>query len=130
MEKLLRIFMPDVKIQVVYEECDDFHIYTSVTDEIKVIINFEGFNKTVTAPLCDDNEMQMGRMVYALFSEYTGFYPKWGVLTGVRPSKLLINTEKKIGRENLLSAHFFVNDNKKRQTSVCRFCLIKIFSSG
>ena len=108
MEKLLRIFMPDVKIQVVYEECDDFHIYTSVTDEIKVIINFEGFNKTVTAPLCDDNEMQMGRMVYALMGEYTGFYPKWGVLTGVRPSKLLINTEKQMGREK--TEEYFGND--------------------
>lgn len=99
MEKLVRIFMPDVKIQVVYENCDDFNIYTSVTDEIKVIIKFDDFNKTLTAPLCDDNEMQMGRMVYSLMGEYTGFYPKWGVLTGVRPSKLLINTEKQLGRE-------------------------------
>ena len=108
MEKLLRIFVPDVKIQVIYENCDDFHLYTSVTDEIKVIINFEDFNKTLTAPLCDDNEMQMGRMVYALMSEYTGFYPKWGVLTGVRPSKLLINTEKQMGREK--TEEYFKND--------------------
>ncbi len=108
MEKLVRIFMPDVKIQVVYEECDDFNLYTSVTDEIKVIINFEDFNKTLTAPLCDDNEMQMGRMVYALMGEYTHFYPKWGVLTGVRPSKLLINTEKQMGREK--TEAYFKND--------------------
>lgn len=108
MEKLVRIFMPDVKIQVVYELCDDFHIYTSVTDEIKVTINFDDFNKTLTAPLCDDNEMQMGRMVYALMGEYTGFFPKWGVLTGVRPSKLLINTEKHLGREK--TEEYFKND--------------------
>lgn len=108
MEKLVRIFMPDVKIQVVYEECEDFDLYTCVTDEIKVIINFDGFTKTLTAPLCDDNEMQMGRMVYALMGEYTGFYPKWGVLTGVRPSKLLINTEKVMGREK--TEEYFKND--------------------
>ena len=108
MEKLVRIFMPDVKIQVVYENCDDFNIYTSVTDEIKVIIKFDDFNKTLTAPLCDDNEMQMGRMVYSLMGEYTGFYPKWGVLTGVRPSKLLINTEKQLGREK--TENYFKND--------------------
>lgn len=108
MEKLVRIFMPDVKIQVVYEECEDYHLYTSVTDEIKVIINFDDFNKTLTSPLCDDNEMQMGRMVYSLMGEYTGFYPKWGVLTGVRPSKLLINTEKQIGREK--TEDYFKND--------------------
>ena len=47
-------------------------------------------------------------MVYALFSEYTKFYPKWGVLTGVRPSKLLINTEKKMGREK--TEKYFLSD--------------------
>ncbi len=108
MEKLVRIFMPDVKIQVVYENCDDFNIYTSVTNEIKVIIKFDDFNKTLTAPICDDNEMQMGRMVYSLMGEYTGFYPKWGVLTGVRPSKLLINTEKQLGREK--TEEYFKNE--------------------
>ncbi len=108
MEKLVRIFMPDEKIQVVYKDCDDYNLLTSVTDEIRVIINFDGFNKTLIAPLCEDNEMQMGRMVYSLFGEYTGFYPKWGVLTGVRPSKLLINTEKQMGREK--TEEYFKND--------------------
>ena len=108
MEKLVRIFMPDEKIQVVYEECDDYNLLTSVTDEILVTINFDDFQKTLTAPLCEDNEMQMGRMVYSLFGEYTNFYPKWGVLTGVRPSKLLINTEKAMGREE--TEEYFKND--------------------
>ncbi len=100
MEKLVRIFMPDEKIEVVYDKAiDDFNLLTAVEDEITVTVNFDGFFKTLIASLCDDNEMQMGRMVYALFSEYTGFSPKWGVLTGVRPSKLLINTEKVMGRE-------------------------------
>ncbi len=108
MEKLVRIFMPDEKIQVVYEECDDYNLLTSVTDEILVTINFDDFQKTLTSPLCDDNEMQMGRMVYSLFGEYTEFYPKWGVLTGVRPSKLLINTEKVMGREK--TEEYFRND--------------------
>ncbi len=108
MEKLVRIFMPDEKIQVVYEDCDDYNLLTSVTEEIKVVINFDNFSKTLTSPLCEDNEMQMGRMVYSLFGEYTGFYPKWGVLTGVRPSKLLINTEKQMGREK--TEEYFKND--------------------
>ncbi len=108
MEKLVRIFMPDEKIQVVYDECDDFTLLTSVTDEIKVVVNFDDYKKTLTAPLCEDNEMQMGRMVYSVFGEYTGFYPKWGVLTGVRPSKLLINTEKLMGRDK--TEEYFKND--------------------
>ncbi len=109
MEKLVRIFLPDVKIQVIRDEkTDDFELLTEIGDEIIVTAKLDNFSKTLKAPLCQDNEMQMGRMVYALFSEYTNFYPKWGVLTGVRPSKLLINTEKKLGREK--TEEYFYND--------------------
>ncbi len=108
MEKLVRIFIPNEKIQVVYERCDDYNLLTEVSDKITVTVNFADFNKTITAPLCDDNEMQMGRMVYSLFGEMTSFYPKWGVLTGVRPSKLLINTEKNMGREK--AEEYFKSD--------------------
>ncbi len=108
MEKLVRIFMPDTKIQVTSDENEEYNLLTAVKDEITVVVNFENFQKTLTAPLCQDNEMQMGRMVYSLLSEYMGIYPKWGVLTGVRPSKLLINTEKQMGREK---AHrYFLKD--------------------
>lgn len=109
MEKLVRIFMPDEKIEVVFDKViDDFNLLTAVDDEITVTINLDGFFKSLIAPLCEDDEMQMGRMVYALLSEYTGFKPKWGVLTGVRPSKLLINTEKAMGREK--TEEYFKND--------------------
>lgn len=118
MEKLVRIFMPDEKIEVVYDKAiDDFNLLTAVEEEITVTVNLDGFFKTLIAPLCDDNEMQMGRMVYSLLGEYTGFYPKWGVLTGVRPSKLLINTEKAMGREKTeeyFKADLLVTDEKFR----------------
>ena len=133
MEKLVRIFIPDEKIQVVYEECDDYNLLTSVADEIKVVINFENFRKTLTAPLCDDNEMQMGRMVYSLFGEYTGFYPKWGVLTGVRPSKLLINTEKQMGREkteDYFKTDLLVSDEKYNLARVVADCEEKIIATS
>ncbi len=133
MEKLVRIFMPDEKIQVVYEDCSDYNLLTSVSEEIKVTINFENFNKTLTAPLCDDNEMQMGRMVYSLFGEYTGFYPKWGVLTGVRPSKLLINTEKVMGRvktEEYFKNDLLVSDEKFNLARIVADCEEKIIATS
>lgn len=109
MEKLVRIFLPNEKIEVIYDESvKDINLLTAVSDKITVSVNFDTFSKTLTAPLCDDNEMQMGRMVYTLFTEYTGFFAKWGVLTGVRPSKLLINTEKTMGREK--AEQYFYND--------------------
>lgn len=131
MEKLVRIFMPDEKIQVLYDETEDFHLFTSVDKEIRVSINFDNFKKTLTAPLCQDNEMQMGRMVYALMGELTGFYPKWGVLTGVRPSKLLINTEKSMGREKTeeyFKNDLLVTDEKYRLARVVADCEEKIIS--
>ena len=133
MEKLVRIFMPDEKIQVVYEDCDDYNLLTSVTDEIKVVINFDNFTKTLTSPLCEDNEMQMGRMVYSLFGEYTGFYPKWGVLTGVRPSKLLINTEKQMGREKTeeyFKKDLLVSDEKFNLARTVADCEEKIIATS
>lgn len=109
MEKLIRIFFPNEKIQVVRDEnTEDFNVITAVKDDIYVRVKLDGFDKEMNMPLCSDNEMQMGRMVYNLISEFTGFYPKWGVLTGVRPSKLLINTEKTMGREN--THKYFINE--------------------
>lgn len=107
MEKLVRLFLPNEKIEVTNEYTGD-GLYTEVSGEIIVDFKAEGFCRRMTAPLCDDNEMQMGRMVYKIFGEYTSFYPKWGVLTGVRPSKLLIATEEKLGREK--TEKYFAND--------------------
>ena len=43
MEKLLRIFMPDTKIQVIYDNGEDYNLLTSVENEITVTASFEGF---------------------------------------------------------------------------------------
>lgn len=130
MEKLVRIFMPAEKIQVIYEG-EEYNLLTELDDEIRVSARFDGFCKTLTAPFCDDNEMQMGRMVYTLLSEYTGFYPGWGVLTGVRPSKLLINTEKTMGREDAreyFKNKLFVSDKKYTLARNVADCEEKIIS--
>ena len=107
MEKLMRIFMPNDEIRTgsFDEPCE---VTTCVDDKITVTVNFKDFKKELSAPLCDDNEMQMGRLMYALMSEYTGFSPKWGVLTGVRPTKLLISTEKRLGEKE---AHIYFNND-------------------
>lgn len=133
MEKLVRIFMPDTKIQVIYDENEEYNLLTSIDDEIIVKANFDGFQKSLSAPICDDNEMQMGRMVYALLSEYMGFYPKWGVLTGVRPSKLLINTEKVMGREKTeeyFKTDLLVTDEKYRLARAVADCEERIIATS
>ena len=108
MEKLVRLFLPNEKIEVTKEISDGDGLYTEVGSEITVNFKAGDFEKRLTAPICGDNEMQMGRMVYSIFGEYTGVYPKWGVLTGVRPSKLLMATEKRLGREK--TKEYFLGD--------------------
>lgn len=109
MEKLTREFFPDEKIEVIEGQiADNCELITAVGEKITVSANLPGFVKTLTAPLCENDELQMGRMLYSLLGEYTKFYPKWGVLTGVRPSKMLIMTEKKLGRDN--AEKHFKND--------------------
>ncbi len=133
MEKLVRIFFPDEKITVVYDDSEGFDIFTEVGAEITVSVDFNGFSKVLKAPLCNDNEMQMGRMMYSLLGEYTGFYPKWGVLTGVRPSKLLINTEKIMGREKTeeyFKNELLVSDEKYRLARSVADCEEKIIASS
>ena len=43
MEKLVRIFMPDTKIQVIYDENEEYNLLTSVTTEIVVTADFENY---------------------------------------------------------------------------------------
>lgn len=109
MEKLVRIFFPNEKIEVVIgEDSADYNILTKVGDKITVSVCFGDFFKTANSPVCENNELQTAKMLYALLSEYTSFYPKWGVLTGVRPSKLLITLENEMGREK--TEKYFVNE--------------------
>lgn len=108
MEKLVRLFLPNEKIEVVREKSNCDGLYTEVADKIIVDFKIGDFHKHFESPLCDDNEMEMGRTVYKILGEFTGFYPKWGVLTGVRPSKLLIATENRLGREK--AEEYFYND--------------------
>lgn len=134
MEKLVRIFFPNEKIEVIRDEnTDGYDLLTSVGGSITVAVNLENFKKTLTAPLCGDNEMQMGRMVYNLFGEYTGFYPQWGVLTGVRPSKLLLATDERLGREKTreyFKKDLLVSDEKYELARSVADCEKKIIASS
>ena len=70
MEKLVRLFLPNEKIEVTKDLDGGDGLYTQVRDEITVYFKAGGFERRLTAPLCGDNEMQMGRMVYSIFGIY------------------------------------------------------------
>ena len=120
-EKLLRVFFPNEKIRVVFEIAEnplEAVLTTEITDTHALAVFHDG--KTVQkseAPLseCDDKELLLATQMYNVLTVVTGYTPKWGLLTGIRPSKLLIALQEEMGKENAaryFTERFFVAPEK------------------
>lgn len=116
LESLIRVFFPEEKISNVYslEEIESGESFVvSVIEKgdehltLEVEISFGEFkNKSVevlplSSPL-KEQELKLSQLMYDMLVSYTGYRPKWGLQTGVRPSKLLINRTKLMGRDKAL----------------------------
>ncbi len=122
LEKLVRIFYPNEKITVVFEAARDTEGQTVIQTQIadaKAFAAFCGDADTVekSAPLSEgcDPELVLATLVYEILIEETGYQPKWGVLTGIRPSKLLITLQNEMGKDaarRYFTEHFFVSEEK------------------
>ena len=95
-ENVIRIFFPLEKINVTQElpeETDDCVITYIKDDKIGCEVNlFCGNGKReVSVENKDEKEQELilARLLYDIFTSLTGIVPSWGVLTGVRPSKLM-----------------------------------------
>ncbi|MBR6548150.1 MAG: coproporphyrinogen dehydrogenase HemZ, partial [Clostridia bacterium] len=98
MENICRLFFPHIKFEKNptdttgdFAKCE----FIAVGDELRAICTILYGEKQVcceeVCPVPDDvheQEITMARGLYRLFSQITGISPKWGILTGVRPSKL------------------------------------------
>lgn len=94
LENLTRLFFPNEKITVIrdFSEPQPPYIYTEVSDKITITVNIGSFNKSETAVkklTDDDNELVSAQLLYKLLCDFTGLTQPWGILTGVRPVKLL-----------------------------------------
>lgn len=120
LENLTRLFFPDEKINVYHnaESENTPYILAEISDKITVRTNINGFTAEKSAPLCDDdnsNELATVRLLYMILSDYTGVSQPWGLLTGVRPVKLLRNIIKEVGETKArqrFSNDFFVSPEK------------------
>lgn len=125
-EKLLFLFFPFEKNIVLREFNEDNGNY--LCTEIKkneegifFIAEFsydgrkESAKKIVKTEACKDEEYELLSLAYPLLKNICGFAPKWGMLTGVRPSKLLLNKMEELGEEKALdyfNNRFFVDEEK------------------
>ena len=120
LENLTRLFFPNEKITVIrdFSEPQPPYIYTEVSDKITISVNIGSFNKSETAVkklADDDNELVSAQLLYKLLCDFTGLTQPWGILTGVRPVKLLRRLAKESSEEQAVKKFekdFFVSNEK------------------
>lgn len=106
MEKLCLAFFPDEKIKVLREgePEGDFRVVTELTDGRVVVSAYLNGMKTEAeeSVSCGDGdhiERRMAVLLFRVLEKVTGFTPKWGILTGVRPIKLYRKLSQQYDRE-------------------------------
>lgn len=120
LENLTRLFFPNEKITVIrdFSEPQPPYIYTEVSDKITISVNIGSFNKSETAVkklTDDDNELVSAQLLYKLLCDFTGLTQPWGILTGVRPVKLLRRLAEESSEEQAVKKFekgFFVSSEK------------------
>lgn len=105
LENLTRAFFPNEKIAVSICEEMPFeplipYILTVSGEKLSVTVCFDGFSKELSSEKGSDDELSMATILYRLLEEYTGISLSWGLLTGVRPIKLLRKLREQMGEEN------------------------------
>lgn len=120
LKNLTRLFFPNEKITVIrdFSEPQPPCIYTEVSDKITISVNIGSFNKSETAVkklTDDDNELVSAQLLYKLLCDFTGLTQPWGILTGVRPVKLLRRLAEESSEEQAVKKFendFFVSNEK------------------
>lgn len=120
LENLTRLFFPNEKITAIrdFSEPQPPYIYTEVSDKITISVNIGSFNKSETAVkklTDDDNELVSAQLLYKLLCDFTGLTQPWGILTGVRPVKLLRRLAEESSEEQAVKKFekdFFVSNEK------------------
>ena len=120
LENVARLFFPNEKITVV-RECEhreEPYIYTELSDVLRVEVKVGDFEKALTAQNAgndNEKELPLAQMLYKLLCEFTGIEQPWGLLTGVRPIKLLRNVSNERGFENAkktFAEYYYVSPEK------------------
>lgn len=110
-ENVLRLFLPFQKLFVLKEkgELKDNYLYTEKQEENEktILISIFSYNgktyndKKEYFNITDGQaELYLAGMVLEQFISEFKFKPNWGIVTGVRPSKLMASIIDEVGEEN------------------------------
>ncbi len=125
-EKLLMLFFPLEKNTVLKEFAKDSgdYFYTEIIKTEKDVTFKSAFSykgeiiseqKSLETENITDEEYELLSLAYPLLKKLCGFAPGWGMLTGVRPSKLIMNkmleTDEETAKDYFIN-HFFASPEK------------------
>lgn len=115
MENMCRVFYPYESIRVIHdgeEGEDSFCVTTSLEENengYKINVSFFCGSLQESAECFEtdfeDCEREMAVLLYNILCKVTGYTPQWGILTGVRPSKLMNTLMSNNGDEE--AVHYF-----------------------
>ena len=114
-ENVIRIFFPLEKINVVQElpEDTDDYVITYLKDgvigcEVSLFCGKDKRQASIDNKDEKEQELVLAKLLYDIFTSLTGIIPSWGVLTGVRPSKLMRNLIAENGEDEAVD--YFRNE--------------------
>lgn len=105
MENLCRVFYPYESIRVLHgdeEGEDSLCVVTSLeetTTGYTIKVSFGDDLREVRETDYDNCELEMAVLLFSILCDVTGYTPKWGILTGVRPSKLMNTLISQMGEK-------------------------------
>lgn len=134
-ENLCRLFFPLEKIEVVNEDKESNRKIITEKSGAKISVNviFEG-REIFLEKICDDIadfELEIATLLFKALTELTSYTPSWGLLTGVRPSKLMLKLREEMGEKEAVEyfgKKLLVSGEKTRLALDVARCEEKIIS--
>lgn len=115
-ENIIQLFFPEQKVSAVngdFAKVTAFKYQLSLSVSVRIFYKF--YHRQGSAYIESDCERMLCKMLFEILSEITGNIPKWGIQTGVRPTKLLRNLTKKHGfdyAEDFMKNKMLISDEK------------------
>lgn len=96
-ENIIQLFFPEQKTNALNGDFAKISVFKyNLNLSVTVRIDGEYYEKKSVASFENDCERLLCKMLFEILSAHTSLVPKWGIQTGVRPTKLLRNlTERK-----------------------------------
>ncbi len=120
LENLTRLFFPNEKINV-YKEFSEVkppYVFSELSDKITVKVQINDFFAQDEAEIKNDDtldELSTVSLLYKMLRDYSQISQPWGLLTGVRPVKLLRKISEESDIDSAVSRFtndFFVSKQK------------------